>query len=98
MGGFFGGDGDEAPPINFTPYEPIDATKSNPPINFMRIFDNVSQQEFVFKKSPKGERYLQLKNLIEQKKDEYNRGVSNPTWYGNRKGYDTNLQNEISSL
>ena len=66
MGGFFGGDDDEAPPINFTPYEPIDATKSNPPINFMRIFDNVSQQEFVFKKSPKGERYLQLKNLIQQ--------------------------------
>lgn len=98
MGGFFGGDDDEAPPINFTPYEPIDATKSNPPINFMRIFDNVSQQEFVFKKSPKGERYLQLKNLIQQKKDEYNRGITSPTWFGNRKDYDTNLQNEISSL
>jgi len=97
MGGFFGGD-DEAPPINFTPYEPIDATKSNPPINFMRIFDNVSQQEFVFKKSPKGERYLQLKNLIQEKKNEYNRGISNPTWYGNRTGSATNLQNEISNL
>lgn len=98
MGGFFGGDDDEAPPINFTPYEPIDATKSNPPINFMRIFDNVSQQEFVFKKSPKGERYLQLKNLIQEKKNEYNRGSSNPTWYRNRKEYDTNLQNEIANL
>lgn len=92
MGGFFGGDDDEAPPINFTPYEPIDATKSNPPINFMRIFDNVSQQEFVFKKSPKGERYLQLKNLIQQKKNEYNRGGHNTD------SYYTNLQNEISSL
>lgn len=92
MGGFFGGDDDEAPPINFTPYTPIDATKSNPPINFMRIFDNVSQQEFVFKKSPKGERYLQLKNLIQQKKDEYNRGGHNTD------SYYTNLQNEISSL
>jgi hypothetical protein len=76
MGGFFGGDDKEAPPINFTPYTPIDATKSNPPINFMRIFDNVSQQEFVFKKTPKGERYLQLKNLIQQKKDEYNQYTS----------------------
>ena len=92
MGGFFGGDDDEAPPINFTPYTPIDATKSNPPINFMRIFDNVSQQEFVFKKSPKGERYLQLKNLIQQKKDEYNRSGHNTD------SYYTNLQNEISSL
>jgi hypothetical protein len=98
MGGFFGGDDDEAPPINFTPYTPIDATKNSPPINYMRMFDAISQQEFVFKKSPKGERYLQLKNLIQQKKDEYNRGVSNPNWFGNIKGYDTNLQNEISSL
>lgn len=68
MGGFFGGDDhDEAPPVNFTPYKPIDATKANPPINFMRIFDNVSQQEFVFKKSPKGERYLKLQSQIKQK-------------------------------
>lgn len=88
MGGFFGGDDDEAPPINFTPYTPIDATKSNPPINFMRIFDNVSQQEFIFKKSPNGDRYLQLKNLIQQKKDEYNRSGSN----------DYMRQNEIASL
>jgi hypothetical protein len=98
MGGFFGGDDDEAPPINFTPYTPIDATKNSPPINYMRMFDAVSQQEFVFKKSPKGERYLQLKNLIQQKKDEYNRGISNPTWFGNIKGYDTQLQSEIANL
>jgi len=98
MGGFFGGDDDEAPPINFTPYTPIDATKGNPPINYMRMFDAVSGQEFVFKKSPKGERYLQLKNLIQQKKDEYNRGISNPTWFGNIKGYDTQLQSEIANL
>lgn len=69
MGGFFGGDEEEAPPVNFTPYKPIDATKSNPPINFMRIFDNVSQQEFVFKKSPKGERYLKLQSQIRQKQN-----------------------------
>lgn len=69
MGGFFGGDDEEAPPVNFTPYKPIDATKSNPPINFMRIFDNVSQQEFVFKKSPKGERYLKLQSQIKQKQN-----------------------------
>lgn len=97
MGGFFGGDDDEAPPINFTPYEPIDATKSNPPINFMRIFDNVSQQEFVFKKSPKGERYLQLKNLIQQKKDEYNRSSGNPL-SNNFWAEKDKLRDEISSL
>ena len=92
MGGFFGGDDEEAPPINFKPYEPIDATKSNPPINFMRIFDNVSQQEFVFKKSPEGERYLQLKNLIQEKKNQYNRPDRHTD------SYFSNLQNEISSL
>ena len=97
MGGFFGGDDDEAPPINFTPYEPIDATKSNPPINFMRIFDNVSQQEFVFKKSPKGDRYLQLKNLIQQKKDEYNRSSGSP--FSNSFWAEKDRQqNEIASL
>jgi hypothetical protein len=97
MGGFFGGDDDEAPPINFTPYEPIDATKSNPPINFMRIFDNVSQQEFVFKKSPKGDRYLQLKNLIQQKKDEYNRSSGSP--FSNSFWAEKDRQkDEISSL
>ena len=85
MGGFFGGDDDEAPPINFTPYTPIDATKSNPPINFMRIFDNVSQQEFVFKKSPKGERYLELKNLIQQRKDEYTEYSSKHRVFHNNK-------------
>jgi hypothetical protein len=89
MGGFFGGDDDEAPPINFTPYTPIDATKGNPPINYMRMFDAVSGQEFVFKKSPKGERYLQLKNLIQQKKDEYNRG---------QNSFNTQLQSEIAAL
>lgn len=98
MGGFFGGDDEESPPINFTPYEPMDATKINPPINYMRIFDDISGQEFVFKKSPQGERYLQLKNLIQQKKDEYNRGINIPTWYGNATGHDTNLQNEIANL
>lgn len=100
MGGFFGGDDDEAPPINFTPYTPIDATKGNPPINYMRMFDAVSGQEFVFKKSPKGERYLQLKNLIQQKKDEYNRTSSN-TNFGN-VGSNTDimgrLQSEIANL
>lgn len=97
MGGFFGGDDDEAPPINFTPYTPIDATKSNPPINFMRIFDNVSQQEFVFKKSPKGDRYLQLKNLIQQKKDEYNRSSGSP--FSNSFWEEKNRQkDEIASL
>lgn len=100
MGGFFGGDDDEAPPINFTPYTPIDATKNNPPINYMRIFDAVSEQEFVFKKSPEGNRYLQLKNLIQEKKDEYNRNSSN-TYFGNLK-YSKNknkrLQSEISAL
>ncbi len=89
MGGFFGGDDDEAPPINFTPYTPIDATKNNPPINYMRMFDAVSGQEFVFKKSSKGERYLQLKNLIQQKKDEYNRG---------QNSFNTQLQSEIANL
>lgn len=97
MGGFFGGDDDEAPPINFTPYEPIDATKSNPPINFMRIFDNVSQQEFVFKKSPKGERYLQLKNLIQQKKDEYNR-ISGDFFSSKFKNDKKIQSDEIASL
>lgn len=97
MGGFFGGDDDEAPPINFTPYTPIDATNSNPPINFMRIFDNVSQQEFVFKKSPKGERYLQLKNLIQQKKDEYNR--SSGSVFSDKFKIDKKIQSdEISNL
>lgn len=97
MGGFFGGDDEEAPPINFTPYEPIDATKSNPPINFMRIFDNVSQQEFVFKKSPKGERYLQLKNLIQQKKDEYNRSSGSP-FLNNFWAEKDRQRDEIASL
>lgn len=96
MGGFFGGDDDETPPINFTPYTPIDATKLNPPINFMRIFDNVSQQEFVFKKSPKGERYLQLKNLIQQKKDEYNRIIPIANIFNEYD--DTRLRDEITSL
>jgi len=100
MGGFFGGDDDEAPPVNFTPYTPIDATKSNPSINYMRMFDAISQQEFVFKKSPKGERYLQLKNLIQQKKDEYNRTSSN-TNFGNLRSDINNiglLESEIAAL
>ena len=97
MGGFFGGDDEEAPPINFTPYEPIDATKSNPPINFMRIFDNVSQQEFVFKKSPKGERYLQLKNLIQQKKNEYTRFGSNDNIFSNKYWKEKDRQKDESA-
>lgn len=69
MGGFFGGDKDEAPPVNFTPYTPIDATKNSPPINYMKMFDAISGQEFVFKKSPKGERYLKLQKSIQARKD-----------------------------
>jgi len=95
MGNFFSSDDDEAPPINFTPYQPIDATKSNPPINFMRIFDNVSGQEFVFKKSPKGDRYLQLKNLIQEKKNEYNRVG---TFFGHITGNRSRLEREIANL
>lgn len=96
MGGFFGGDDEESPPINFQPYTPLDATKTAPPINFMKIFDNVSGQEFVFKKSPKGERYIQLKNLIQQKKDQYNRSVSNNSMID--MVYNVDLQSEIAAL
>lgn len=97
MGGFFGGDDEESPPINFTPYEPMDATKINPPINYMRIFDDISGQEFVFKKSPQGERYLQLKNLIQQKKDEYNRPINNVFSNGSWEAKNI-LKREISDL
>jgi hypothetical protein len=92
--GFFSGRSKKAPPINFTPYAPIDATKNNPPINFMRMFDAVSGQEFIFKKSPKGERYLQLKNLIQNKKNDYN----NTTNRGLFSSYKDRLKNEISDL
>lgn len=97
MGGFFGRKDKKSPPINFIPYEPMDATKVNFPINYMKIFDDISGQEFVFKKSPQGERYLQLKNLIQQKKDEFNKPItkvfSSDAW----RAKDI-LKTEISTL
>ncbi len=93
-------DDDEAPPINFTPYKPIDATTQNPPINFSKIFDSVSGQEFVFKKSPTGERFLELKNLIEGKRAEYNSIHDNPFGVGRRENEErrNRLKGEIESL
>ncbi len=107
MGGFFGGDDEEAPPVNFTPYTPIDATKGNPPINYMRMFDAVSGQEFVFKKSPKGERYLKLQSQIKQKQkrlveaqDGFNRNKTQ-FWIDRQnrlKGQISQLEGEASNL
>lgn len=98
MGSF--NDDDEAPSVQFTPYKPLDAASQNPPINFMKVYDNISGQEFVFKKSPTGERYLQLKKLIDEKQNEYNR-LNEPKsfkFHNLNEARSNQLKNEIDNL
>ncbi len=62
--GFFRKERSSPPPVNMTPVNPIQATPSTPPINFMQIYDTISGKNFSFVNGVNGERYLQLKGEL----------------------------------
>lgn len=95
MGDFFGNDG-EAPDVSYTPYKPVKTSDDNLAINYMKIFDAVSGQNFSFRKGSDGTRYIQLKNLIERKENELANTPlqwSNDPYSGRRS-----LENELANL
>lgn len=54
MSGLFGGDDDEAPEINVTPYTPTQVAPEFKPINSMNWFDNISGEQFSFVRDREG--------------------------------------------
>lgn len=66
--GFFGSDDDDVPNIQMTEYSPIKANAEFPAVNFLKIFDDITGEEFSFMKGRDGSRYLQIKDEINRLK------------------------------
>lgn len=95
MGNFFGND-DDAPDVNYTPYKPVKTSDDNLAINYMKIFDAVSGQNFSFRKGSDGTRYIQLKNLIERKENEL--ANTKLKWSNDPYSERRPLENELANL
>lgn len=95
MGDFFGNDS-EAPDVSYTPYTPVKTSDDNLAINYMKIFDAVSGQNFTFRKGSDGTRYIQLKNLIERKENEL--ANTKLKWSNDPYSERRPLENDLANL
>lgn len=71
--GFFRGKKSSPPPVQMTAFTPATAAPTNPPVNFMQLFDSISGKNFTFVNGTNGQRYLQLRNEAAEAERDYNR-------------------------